>query len=219
MAIHTATLEETAQALVAPGKGILAADESGGTIKKRFDTIGVEVAEEDPPRVPRPAVHNRGRGGLHQRRDPLRRDDPAVGSDGTPFPKLAREQGDRPGHQGRQRREGPRERAGRDGHRGARRPGAAGEADAIELEFQRALAPEMPGILGRFQMSDQIAAAWKSLLTKLGDSAKVAQDGIPDVDRSRGEIRFAHGALQKSTGGQDDVPCAGAQAQRKDHKA
>ncbi len=29
------------------GKGILAADESGGTIKKRFDSIGVESTEEN----------------------------------------------------------------------------------------------------------------------------------------------------------------------------
>ena len=36
----------TATALVAPGKGILAADESTGTIKKRFDTIGVDNTEE-----------------------------------------------------------------------------------------------------------------------------------------------------------------------------
>ena len=35
-------LAATAAAMVAPGKGILAIDESGGTIKKRFDTIGVE---------------------------------------------------------------------------------------------------------------------------------------------------------------------------------
>jgi fructose-bisphosphate aldolase class I len=39
-------LADTARALVAPGKGILAADESDGTIKKRFDTIGVESTEE-----------------------------------------------------------------------------------------------------------------------------------------------------------------------------
>lgn len=38
-------LEQTARALVAPGKGILAADESTGTIKKRFDVIGVESSE------------------------------------------------------------------------------------------------------------------------------------------------------------------------------
>ncbi len=35
----------TAQRLVAPGKGILAADESTGTIKSRFDAIGVESTE------------------------------------------------------------------------------------------------------------------------------------------------------------------------------
>ena len=35
-------LVQTAQALVAKGKGILAADESSGTIKRRFDTINVE---------------------------------------------------------------------------------------------------------------------------------------------------------------------------------
>jgi fructose-bisphosphate aldolase, class I len=38
-------LAETARVLVAPGKGILAADESTSTIKKRFDAIGVENAE------------------------------------------------------------------------------------------------------------------------------------------------------------------------------
>jgi fructose-bisphosphate aldolase class I len=40
-----ATLSATARALVAPGKGILAADESSGTIKKRFDSISVESTE------------------------------------------------------------------------------------------------------------------------------------------------------------------------------
>src|SRR5213079_3465187 len=39
-------LQETAGAIVAEGKGILAADESDGTIKKRFDTIGVDSTEE-----------------------------------------------------------------------------------------------------------------------------------------------------------------------------
>ena len=40
-------LVSTAKALVAPGKGILAADESTGTIKKRFDKIKVENTEEN----------------------------------------------------------------------------------------------------------------------------------------------------------------------------
>ena len=38
----TMTLEQVAQAMVAPGKGILAADESTGTIKKRFESIKAE---------------------------------------------------------------------------------------------------------------------------------------------------------------------------------
>ena len=37
-----AELNKVANAMVAPGRGILAADESSGTIKKRFDQIGIE---------------------------------------------------------------------------------------------------------------------------------------------------------------------------------
>jgi fructose-bisphosphate aldolase, class I len=39
-------LENTALQLVAPGKGILAADESFGTIEKRFKAVGIESTEE-----------------------------------------------------------------------------------------------------------------------------------------------------------------------------
>lgn len=39
-------LEEIAQAMVAPGKGIIAIDESNNTIKKRFEAVGVECTEE-----------------------------------------------------------------------------------------------------------------------------------------------------------------------------
>jgi fructose-bisphosphate aldolase class I len=41
----SADLRATAKALVAPGKGILAADESSGTIEKRFRSIGLESTE------------------------------------------------------------------------------------------------------------------------------------------------------------------------------
>ncbi len=41
------SLQETARALVAAGKGILAADESSGTIKKRLDSINVESTEQN----------------------------------------------------------------------------------------------------------------------------------------------------------------------------
>ncbi len=40
-------LDRTAQAMVADGKGILAADESTGTIKKRFDSIGATSTEDN----------------------------------------------------------------------------------------------------------------------------------------------------------------------------
>lgn len=41
------SLESIARALVAPGRGVLAADESFGTIKKRFQGIGLESTEEN----------------------------------------------------------------------------------------------------------------------------------------------------------------------------
>jgi fructose-bisphosphate aldolase class I len=41
------SLEETARAIVAPGKGILAADESAPTIEKRFKSIDVESTERN----------------------------------------------------------------------------------------------------------------------------------------------------------------------------
>ncbi|HZP77672.1 MAG TPA: class I fructose-bisphosphate aldolase [Pseudolabrys sp.] len=44
--MNLAELNKVAEAMVAPGKGILAADESSGTIKKRFDAIGVESTED-----------------------------------------------------------------------------------------------------------------------------------------------------------------------------
>jgi fructose-bisphosphate aldolase class I len=40
--MNLAELNKVAEAMVAPGRGILAADESSSTIKKRFDSIGVE---------------------------------------------------------------------------------------------------------------------------------------------------------------------------------
>ena len=40
--MNLSELHKIAEAMVKPGKGILAADESSGTIKKRFDAIGVE---------------------------------------------------------------------------------------------------------------------------------------------------------------------------------
>ena len=54
--MNLADLNKVALAMVAPGKGLLAADESSGTIKKRFDAINVVSTEEIAPRLSRDAV-------------------------------------------------------------------------------------------------------------------------------------------------------------------
>jgi fructose-bisphosphate aldolase class I len=45
--MNLAELNKVAEAMVAPGRGILAADESSGTIKKRFDAIGAECTADN----------------------------------------------------------------------------------------------------------------------------------------------------------------------------
>ena len=65
-------LNKIATAMVAPGKGILAADESSGTIKKRFDAIGVEFDGIKPPRLSRDAASvEGGHEPVHLGRHPL----------------------------------------------------------------------------------------------------------------------------------------------------
>jgi fructose-bisphosphate aldolase, class I len=90
-------LEQTARALVAPGKGILAADESDGTIKKRFDSIGVESTEESRRAYRDLLFTSEGAAehisGVILYDETIRQ--PAL--DGTPFPKLLEGQGVIPG--------------------------------------------------------------------------------------------------------------------------
>ena len=45
--MNLSELHKVAAAMVAPGRGILAADESNATIKKRFDTLGVESTADN----------------------------------------------------------------------------------------------------------------------------------------------------------------------------
>ena len=81
-------LESTAQALVAEGRGILAADESDGTIKKRFDSIDVE-STEDSRRAYRELLFTTG--GVEEYISGVILFDETIrqsASDGTPFPKL-----------------------------------------------------------------------------------------------------------------------------------
>jgi len=91
------TLEETARALVAPGKGILAADESDGTIKKRFDSIGIESTEENR-RAYRDMLFTTA-GAAEHISGVILFDETIRQSalDGTPFPKLLEQQGVIPG--------------------------------------------------------------------------------------------------------------------------
>jgi len=90
-------LETTAQALVAPGKGILAADESTSTIAKRFQTIDLPSTEENR-RAYRDMLFttpNLGDAisGVILFDETIRQ----KASDGTPFPELLWQQGIIPG--------------------------------------------------------------------------------------------------------------------------
>lgn len=91
------TLRATAQALVAPGKGILAADESSGTIKKRFDAIKVESTEENRRAYRELLFSTPGISdhisGVILFDETIRQSD----RDGTPLPKVLADQGIIPG--------------------------------------------------------------------------------------------------------------------------
>jgi len=90
-------LTETAKALVAEGKGILAADESTGTIKKRLDSIGVE-STEDTRRAYRELLFTTE--GAEEYISGVILYDETIrqsAADGTPFPKLLESKGIIPG--------------------------------------------------------------------------------------------------------------------------
>jgi fructose-bisphosphate aldolase class I len=90
-------LHETAKALVAEGKGILAADESDSTIKKRFDSIGLE-STEDNRRAYRDMLFTTP--GVEEFISGVILFDETIrqkGHDGTPFPELLESKGMIPG--------------------------------------------------------------------------------------------------------------------------
>ena len=90
-------LQSTAQALVAEGKGILAADESTGTIKKRLESIGVESTEETRRAYRELLFTTEGAeefiSGVILYDETIRQS----ASDGTPFPKVLESRGIIPG--------------------------------------------------------------------------------------------------------------------------
>jgi fructose-bisphosphate aldolase class I len=91
-------LNTIARKMVAPGKGILAADESTGTIQKRFDKIGVENTE-DNRRAYRELLFRTGTamkqhiGGVILFDETIRQ----KAKDGTPLVKLIEDAGSVPG--------------------------------------------------------------------------------------------------------------------------
>ncbi len=97
MAQPEIALEETARAMVAPGKGILAADESSPTIKKRFDSIQVESTEANRRAYREMLFTTQGAeefiSGVILFDETIRQST----ADGTPFPKLLASKGIIPG--------------------------------------------------------------------------------------------------------------------------
>jgi fructose-bisphosphate aldolase class I len=90
-------LASIARQLVAPEKGILAADESSGTIKRRFDAIGVESTEQNRRDYRELLFRTEGAGefisGVILYDETIRQD----GADGTPLVKVLQQQGIIPG--------------------------------------------------------------------------------------------------------------------------
>jgi fructose-bisphosphate aldolase, class I len=89
----TPDIATTAEALVAPGKGILAADESTGTIARRFESIGVESTQGNR-RAYRELLFTAG--GIEAWISGVILFDETIhqsAADGTPFPRLLEERG------------------------------------------------------------------------------------------------------------------------------
>jgi fructose-bisphosphate aldolase class I len=95
--VNTQELETVAQRMVAKGKGILAADESMGTIKRRFDSIKIE-SNEDNRRAYREMLFTTK--GIEEAISGVILFDETLrtkASDGTPFPQLLTKKGIMPG--------------------------------------------------------------------------------------------------------------------------
>jgi fructose-bisphosphate aldolase class I len=92
-----AKLEDVARALVAPNKGILAADESGGTIEKRFKSIDVPSTEQNRRDYREMLFRTQGAeqyiSGVILYDETIRQ----KAADGTPLPKLLQDKGIIPG--------------------------------------------------------------------------------------------------------------------------
>ena len=140
-------LESIARAMVAPGKGILAADESSPTIKKRFDSIKVESTEENRRAYRELLFTTAGASefisGVILYDETIRQST----ADGTPFPKLLDQSGIIPGIKV---------------DKGAKAlPGAEGEKITEGLDGLRERLAEYRGMGARF-------AKWRAVIA-IGD--------------------------------------------------
>ena len=148
MSEFAAQLEETAKAMVARGKGILAIDESMPTIKKRFDSIKVESTEENRRAYRDLLITAPGGGefisGMILFDETIRQSTSA----GVPFPKALIDQGIMPGIKV---------------DAGAKNlPGHAGEKITEGLDGLRERLAEYKGLGARF-------AKWRAVIT-IGDA-------------------------------------------------
>src|SRR5262249_44145620 len=96
--MNLAELNKVAVAMTAPGKGILAADESTGTIKKRFDAINVECTEDN--RRDYPETLFRATEGMKHISGVILYDEPIwqKAKDGTPLVDIIKKSGSIPGN-------------------------------------------------------------------------------------------------------------------------
>jgi fructose-bisphosphate aldolase class I len=95
--VNLDALNKIATRMVEPGRGILAADESTGTIKKRFDAIGVDNTEDN--RRDYREMMFRAREAMTYVSGVILYDETIWqdGKDGTPLVKLIEEAGSIPG--------------------------------------------------------------------------------------------------------------------------
>src|SRR5689334_8212358 len=91
-----AELNRVANAMVAPGRGVLAADESAGTVKKRLGVIGGECTEENRCDCRAPRFRSQGMAnisGVILFDETIRQN----AKDGTPLARIIEQSGSMPG--------------------------------------------------------------------------------------------------------------------------
>ncbi len=172
-------LENNAKAMVAPGKGILAADESSPTIKKRFDSIGAESTEENR-RFYRDMLFTTA--GAEKYISGVILFDETIrqkSADGTPFPQLLQSKGIIPGIKVDK---GAKDLPGAPGEKVTE--GLDGLRDRVNARGSGRRSRDVRGLIGRFdQMREMMAnlgskGGLLSRIPGLGDLAGAGAGGL-----------------------------------------